>query len=216
MTDLPRLLNEALKTSRISKAEIARRLGVSPQAVTGWLKTGRIGKQTLRRFAEETGANLSQLMGGEGNTSSADDLTYVRVPLISWVQAGKKNPVSDPHPPGYPEEWEETSVSVSKGTFALRVRGDSMVAPDGSGFPEGSLLIVDPDIEARNGDLVVVRFQDSDDATFKKLVVDGPMKILRALNPAYPSIPITEDARLAGVVVEIRPPAWRRTQGRAP
>lgn len=187
---------------------------MSPQAVNSWFKTGRIGKDMLRRFAEETGADLWWLMGGKDNTSSLEGITYVKVPLISWVQAGKKNPVSDPHPLGAPEEWEETSVPVSKETFALRVRGDSMVSPDGTGFPEGSILIVDPTVEARNGDLVVVRFQEGDDATFKKLVVDGPTKILRALNPAYPSIPVTEDARLAGVVVEIRPPSWRRNSGR--
>lgn len=78
-----------------------------------------------------------------------------------------------------------------------------MVAPDGSGFPEGAVIIVDPRIEARNGDYVVVRFQDSDEATFKRLVVDGPNKFLRALNPVYPPIPVTDDARLCGVVVEV-------------
>lgn len=95
-------------------------------------------------------------------------------------------------------------MTVSKEAFALRVRGDSMVAADGSGFPEGCIIIVDPGREAKNGDYVVVRFNDSDEATFKRLIVDGPHKFLRPLNPSYKNIDVTEDARLAGVVVERR------------
>lgn len=79
-----------------------------------------------------------------------------------------------------------------------------MVATDGSGFPEGCTIIVDPSVEARNGDFVVVRFNDADEATFKRLVVDGPRKFLKPLNPTYENIDVTEDARLAGVVVERR------------
>jgi SOS-response transcriptional repressor LexA len=61
---------------------------------------------------------------------------------------------------------------------------------------------VDPEIQAKNGDYVVVRFEHTDEATFKRLVVDGPMKLLKPLNPAYPTIQVTDDARLCGVVVE--------------
>lgn len=130
------------------------------------------------------------------------DVPSSRVPIVSWVQAGKKNPVADPHQPGAADDWEDVTVPASKATFALRVRGDSMVAADGTGFPEGTIIIVDPAVQAKSGHYVVVRFQDSDEATFKRLVVDGPMKVLKPLNAAYPVIPVTEDARLCGVVVE--------------
>jgi SOS-response transcriptional repressor LexA len=49
----------------------------------------------------------------------------------------------------------------------------------------------------------VVRFQNSDEATFKRLVIDGPLKFLRALNPAYPTMNLTNDAHISGVVVEV-------------
>lgn len=203
MRDLRDLLQQAIDESGMSKADIARAMGVSPQAVGGWLKTGRIGKKTLVRLAELTRFPVVRLLGGQENTASMNP-EISQVPLISWVQAGHKNPVSDPFPVGAPEEWQEVGVPVSKRAFALRVRGDSMIAPDGSGFPEGSVIVVDPSLEARNGDYVVVRFQDSDEATFKRLIVDGPNKLLKPLNPAYPMIPVTDDARLAGVVVEHR------------
>jgi SOS-response transcriptional repressor LexA len=112
--------------------------------------------------------------------------------------------VADPYAPGVADEWIETEAVVSRHTYCLRVRGDSMLRPDGTGFPPGSVIVVDPELEARNGDYVVVRFSNSDEATFKQLVIDGPNKLLRALNPAYPPINVTEDARLSGVVIEKR------------
>jgi SOS-response transcriptional repressor LexA len=47
-----------------------------------------------------------------------------------------------------------------------------------------------------------VRFEDTDEATFKQLIVDGRLKLLKPLNPAYPTVQVTEDCRLCGVVIE--------------
>jgi transcriptional regulator with XRE-family HTH domain len=57
----------ALKRSGISKAEIARRLGITPQAVNGWFKTGTIQKRNLAAFARETQSDLGWLMEGADN-----------------------------------------------------------------------------------------------------------------------------------------------------
>lgn len=186
-------------------AELARQAKLSQPTV--WALENGLTKEvkhsTIAKLAQAVGKSPGFLTGDKDQNTS-DTVHYVaRVPVISWVQAGKKNAVTDPFPPGAAEEWEDTTVTVSNGTFALRVRGDSMVAPDGTGFPDGSIIIIDPEAEARNGDYVVVRFDNTDEATFKRLLVDGPLKILKPLNPAYPSIPVTEDARLAGVVVEV-------------
>lgn len=68
-------MQAALRDARISKAEIARRLEVSPQAVNGWFKTGTILKGNLARFAKETGVSLEWLVGGE------EDLVGENLPL---------------------------------------------------------------------------------------------------------------------------------------
>lgn len=77
-----------------------------------------------------------------------------------------------------------------------------MVKPDGTGFPDGCYIAVDPLRRPKGGDYVVVRFNDSDEATFKQYIVDGPSKLLRPLNPGFPTLMVTPDSQLAGVVFE--------------
>ncbi len=88
--------------------------------------------------------------------------------------------------------------------FWLRVNGDSMTAPYGESFPEGSLILVDTGIEPRPGLLVIAKLLADDKANFKQLVRDGGRSYLKPLNPAYPLIEIDEHCRLIGVVVETR------------
>lgn len=205
----PKIIPERLIKGREERgwntAELARQAKLSQPTVWAIENgiTQEVKHSTVAKLASAIGKSPGFLTGDKDQNTS-DSVHYsARVPVISWVQAGKRNAVTDPFPPGASEEWEDSTLAVSSGTFALRVRGDSMVAPDGTGFPDGAIIIVDPAVEARNGDFVVVRFENSDEATFKKLVVDGPLKLLKPLNPTYPHIPVTEDARLAGVVVEV-------------
>ena len=62
-------------------------------------------------------------------------------------------------------------------------------------------MIVDPQLEAWSGDFVIVRLDDAQESTFKQLVVDGPQRFLKPLNPRYPVIPINGNATIVGVVV---------------
>ncbi|MCM8596936.1 MAG: S24 family peptidase [Candidatus Accumulibacter sp.] len=64
-------------------------------------------------------------------------------------------------------------------------------------------MFVDPDRTAGHGSLVVVRRDDEREATFKKLVVEGDRRYLRALNPAWPEpiLAIDGNATLCGVVI---------------
>lgn len=198
---LPAKVVEAREKRGWSTTELARKAGLAQPSLRAIEKgeTKEVKYSTISKIAAATGETVEFFTG---NVVVEDGVPLGVVPVISWVQAGIKKAVADPFQPGAAEDWEEVTVPVSKHAFALRVRGDSMVQPDGVGFPEGTIIIVDPELQAKHGDYVVVRFEHSDEATFKRLVVDGPLKLLKPLNPTYPTMPITEDARLAGVVVE--------------
>lgn len=62
-------LNELIKTKGISKAEMARIAGVSPQSVNGWFKKGYIGKNSALLLAERLGVSVAWILG-EGDDSS--------------------------------------------------------------------------------------------------------------------------------------------------
>lgn len=71
------------------------------------------------------------------------------------------------------------------------------------GFPNGGIIVVDPDVQPRPGSYVVVRLDDSQQATFKQLVVDGGEQYLKPLNPRYPIMPVRERASFCGVVKQL-------------
>lgn len=127
-----------------------------------------------------------------------------RLPHISWVAAGNRGEANDPFAPGAAFDWIDFDSMASKSAFCLQVRGTSMVRPDGTGFPDGCFIAVEPRRQPKSGDFVVVRFNDTDEATFKQYFVEGLTKYLRPLNPTYPTLMVTPDAQMVGVVIEKR------------
>ena len=119
-------------------------------------------------------------------------------PLISWVQAGDWTEVADIAPEGG-MEFYHCPVRCSPGTFVLRVQGGSM-AP---AFEAGELIFVDPQVSPDPGRYVVVSTLDTNEATFKQLVVENGRRYLQAANPNWPSRVIEADAEaiVCGVVV---------------
>lgn len=166
---------------------------------------------TLKQIADYFGVDPSYMMdkdlaqlGIESNVSPIK-LTSVKVPLISWVRAGNLSDVVDNHRPGEADEWIAPEYTKpSKHAFALRVEGDSMTGgSNGVNFPEGCLIIVDPERSPQAGDYVVAKDTTTQKATFKKLTTDGASWYLKPLNPAYPTKEIDDPAvRVIGVVIE--------------
>ena len=117
------------------------------------------------------------------------------VPLISWVQAGNPSGV-------ILDDSVEKIPSIrhmSDGSFALRVRGESMLPL----FVEGDIIFVDPMREPRNKSYVIVSTPDNE-TTFKQLVADSEIQYLRPLNANWPGpqiIPFEEGMTIIGVVV---------------
>lgn len=129
----------------------------------------------------------------EAGTSAGPDLGG-RVPLISWVKAGHFTEAAELASPGTALDWIDTTVPARAKTFALRVQGDSM-EPD---FPEGTILIVEPEMEAHAGSYVIAQNGDTE-ATFKQLIRDGGDWYLKPINPRYPLKPL-DGCRIVGVV----------------
>ena len=120
----------------------------------------------------------------------------VWVPLVGWVVAGA--PVlSEENIEGY---CALDGSTVPKGSFLLRVRGDSMV---GDHIQDGDLILVRPQPRADNGDIVVAMV---DGETTVKRFRQGAKGIqLVPSHPAMEPLSIREDAqlRIIGKVVAV-------------
>jgi len=119
-------------------------------------------------------------------------------PLVSWAQACDVG-TSKAFEHRDAEEILPCPVPCSQGTFILRVKGASMEPK----FYNGDLIFVDPEVTPESGKYVVVRLEDSDEATFKQLIIEGGRKYLKALNPDWPEriAEISETATICGAVV---------------
>ena len=125
------------------------------------------------------------------------------VPLISTVRAGNWGEIND-HQPDTDKRVDVRYSSPSAHAFALEVEGDSMVGEgDGPSFPGGTMVIVEPDRQAKPGDFVVAKDTLTQKATFKRLMTDGTRWYLKPLNRDYPTMEIDEpDKRVIGVAIE--------------
>lgn len=166
--------------------DVARRLEQFMNKPPGWMDTPHAAEAP----APYAAANIAETPRAQGI-----------VPVISWVQAGREVPAAVWEPD--PSNHILVARKYGPDAYALRVRGDSMVDPaTGQGFPEGCHIVVNPHGDARHESFVIVRFGDTDDATFKQLIFDGPRRLLRPLNPRYPIIEINGHAHIVGVVRE--------------
>lgn len=110
-----------------------------------------------------------------------------RLPLfISKVAAGFPSPADD-----YVEktlDLEELLIQKPAATFFVRAQGDSML---GAGIHPNDILVVDRSKEPMPDKIVICAING--ELTVKRLMVTDGQWCLKAENPAYPDIPLTED-----------------------
>lgn len=94
---------------------------------------------------------------------------------------------------------DAVSAGVARGqkTFALRVRGDSMV---GAQISDGDLAVLEMR-EPRTGEIVAALIDG--ETTLKRYVVENGRPYLKAENPAYPDLIPSEELIIQGVMVAL-------------
>ncbi len=194
-------------------AALARALGdKSASQISQWLNASRDSKTGKPRSISNASAReIERLLGTPENwldtphdVALTAAVPHARVPLISWIQAGRLTAMDDYFLNDEPSQWVETYLNnPGANSFALRVEGDSMTSISGLSFPEGCIIIIDPNRAPKAGDYVVAHNDMKKEATFKRLMHDGGMWFLKPLNSAYPTICI-DDPNLCviGVAIE--------------
>ncbi|MBJ9007238.1 LexA family transcriptional regulator [Citrobacter koseri] len=192
----------------ITQAQLSEELGVTQGALSHWLNGRRSASLTeigsIFRILGIAGATLnidgSFTIGS--NQFSAPPKPHFEYPVFSHVQAGMFSPEFRTFTERDAEGWVSTTKKASDASFWLEVDGHSMTAPTGSrpSFPEGMLILVDPEEPVDPGDFCIARL-GGDEFTFKKLIKDSGQVFLQPLNPQFPMIPCNEHCRIVGKVV---------------
>lgn len=185
-----------------SRADLSRSSGLSGGRITQLLDPAEpFGERAARSLEERLGLqtryfDLDQL----DNTEPAPDVRQGGVPLISWVRAGNWDEASDPFQPGDAEDWVPSIRSHSPRAYALRVRGDSMTAAYGKSYPEGCIIIVEPERRSPvNGERVIAKLDGTSEVTFKVYKEEDGQRWLQPLNPAH--LPIRLPFKVLGTVI---------------
>lgn len=132
--------------------------------------------------------------------SSADpvelmDMDFVSVPLLGWTSAGLPIQIEMDY-----DTVAVPSSMVKKETFALRVKGNSMIDEH---IEDGDIVIIERRSSAENGESVVVRI-NNEEVTMKKFYIEKTGIRLQPANADMDPIFITHDKiEILGIVTGI-------------
>lgn len=163
----------------------------------------------IAEIASVIGTTTEELLNAPGGLVTEQQIDYhkseiavarsVMVPLISWVRAGAFCNSETQVTPHDCEMIPCPNQGASGRTFALRVVGDSMTAPYGRTYPEGTIIFVDPEKVAESRMRVVAKTDQG--YTFKQLEENElGQRYLKPLNPHHQPI-FDGGIEICGVVI---------------
>lgn len=209
-------LNELFDTLPYSDIDIAKKLGVSKQAISAWRNGSRSPKKTaLEDISNMFGVDIAWIMGFDVERdnqrlnvallldSSGSMYTNLeplpithRVPLLGTIACG--DPITaEENIEGYVDAPVE-----KKCHFALRCKGDSMI---NARIMDGDIVFIRQQDTVNDGEIAAVLIDD--EATLKRVrFLPQGMLMLQAENPKYQPIVIggpneTRNVRILGKAI---------------
>ena len=213
--ELSKRLWRARKNKNMSREQLARKLEISANSLYNYEKGIQVPTaNVLKKIAEALEVSTDYLLG------NTDDPTPYRTSAFEKAKKKFKNyldnakvvPLFDGVHAGDVGYFMDNTNAVGtflvpcdklKGInpdFVVEVHGDSM-EPD---ITDGSLVAVQKNAEIKNGDMVVVVYDDG--ALVKKIFFQDGVVTLQSLNPQYAPIVIKKgekDLYISGKVVYI-------------
>jgi repressor LexA len=192
-------LKKLREEKEITQLQLAKILGLDGSTISFYESGKRQPDyKILKGIADYFNVSLDFLLSrtdNPQNTPAPILLSPLRIPILGTIHAGL--------PVLAEENWEDEIELPSefKADFALRVKGDSM---SWVGIHENDLALMRQADLASHGMIVAAGLEEMEwQATLKFYVQDNGYPILRAANPAYEDIKITEKHRIIGQLVKV-------------
>ncbi len=180
-------LGKERKRAGFTQKEVAEKTGIPLGTLRRW-EQGQNDPDmgSLVQLANLYNSSLDLMLGRD----QADSKSLVRavpsnnshaLPVVGRIAAG--TPREALSQSDSTRETTDETFSLHPHAFWLEVAGNSMNRL----FPEGSLVLIDPDEEVRNGDVAAI-FINGDDATLKRVFFEGDSIRLHpeSYDPEYP------------------------------
>jgi SOS-response transcriptional repressor LexA len=204
MKTVAEYIREKREDLGLSAREVAKSAGITGEHIR-YIESGQRRHPSfdvVMKILRALHVDLQEFLRETGflpvNAEPAQPRRLRQIPVRSWIGAGKWHRVRFSSDGEDNDDWT-MSDSQGKDVFALRIKGDSM-EPE---FVEGDVITVNPYVESKPGDYVIIRKEDNDEATFKQLRKYGKTLILHPLNPKYEDIELRRGHgyRIVGKVV---------------
>lgn len=199
-SDISVNLYKQMQKRGISEAELARCTHI-PQPTLHKILAGKTEDprfSTLQQLAAFFNLTVDELVSGV-EKSQKSNRTVNSIPVISLRDCLKgQNFINNLSIRDW-KEWVSIEDTISGTAFGI-----SSTASAEPRFPRGTILIIDPHTIAKDGDLVVIQYENAEEATLRELSIDGPNKFLLPINPNAGKDIFDKSQKIIGVVVEYR------------
>ncbi len=118
------------------------------------------------------------------------------VPVISWEQCATAPECLSKLATN---NWDAWQIATVKSEHVVSLVSKISMEPK---FQKGTLLMLDLNAKAVDGDLVVVHYPNTDETTLRQLFLDGPIKRLKAVNQEHEGDILDDKIRILGVVIQ--------------
>ena len=122
----------------------------------------------------------------------------VDIPIYGQIPAGMASLAEQSIEGHVSLDLSSANSSRARDTFALRVRGDSMI---NAHILDGDIVILEDRKDARSGDIVAALIDG--ETTLKRYVTEQGRAYLKAENPLYPDLVPARELRIQGVMVSL-------------
>ncbi len=120
------------------------------------------------------------------------------VPIYGQIPAGMSTLTEQTIEGHVSLDTRSANISKNRGTFALRVHGDSMI---GAHIVDGDIVILEDSKEVHNGDIVAALIDG--ETTLKRYVMERGRPYLKAENSRYPNLIPARELKVQGVMVSL-------------
>ena len=198
-TRIGQILTRLMADKKIRAAELARQINL-PQPTVHRIATGACEHphlSSLEPIADFFSVSIDQLKGHEPITWF--DHVF-KIPLLTWKEVlnwpAKKNEMQN-------NELILTDAAVSKAGFALKIKDASMDPV----FPKNTLLIADPERQAKDRSYIIAKLMNHPEAIFRQLLIDAGDYYLKSLSPDFDQYKMTRlnnNDKILSVVVQAK------------
>jgi len=170
--------------NKIREGELAKALDIPYNTIRRLVNGETVDPRTstLKLIANYFGITIDSITTYcLANENYIDNSTHtISIPILSW------DDIFYSHPPYFDKNlneytfWETIAVDkneeISEYIYALESKKSMQPR-----FPMGSIFVVNPDIKPIDGDLVLVKINNTNDITLRELIIDPPYWQLKSI-----------------------------------